>query len=221
VADAAGNPAAAFAKDQAAIAVLSLAQLAMMPRENGVIPERYGIAALPGSRTFFDREKKQLVQQPSPNYIPFFAGGRLGVVRSRCPYPNAAFDLLAELGGPVRSMEIISASELGAGPYRITHLDPDRIQLWYGYGFDAGRTEILRSALLQYINQEAKNPTFGLRGPDQSALSSTTANAIGKIATGTSAENGLKQLLDDWNQIDSKTAESTRLKWRKLAAGLN
>jgi len=66
-----------------------------------------------------------------------------------------------------------------------------------------------------------KNPTFGLRGPDQQALSTSAANAIGKIASGTSADIGLKQLIDDWNQIEMKTPFETRLKWRKMSVGLN
>jgi hypothetical protein len=68
---------------------------------------------------------------------------------------------------------------------------------------------------------EAKNPTFGLRGPDQAELSSTAAKQIGKIASGTPVEAGLKQLFDEWNQIDSRTPEEMRIKWLRLAAGLN
>jgi multiple sugar transport system substrate-binding protein len=217
----ASDPATALAKNQASIAVMSLAQLARMPRENGAIPERFGLAALPGTQTTYDPEKQRLISLQNANYIPYFAGGRLGVVRSRCQNPDAAFDLLAELGGPTRSMEVISSSELGAGPFRIAHLDHDRLQLWYGYGFDSLRSDQLRNALLQYVNLEAKNPAYGLRGPDQAALYSAASAAIGKIAAGTPAEAGLKQLLDDWKQIDAKTPEETRLRWRKLAAGLN
>jgi multiple sugar transport system substrate-binding protein len=221
VAEAASDPASALARNQASIAILSLAQLARLPRENGMIPERYGLIALPGTRATYDPEKQRLVSLPHSNYIPYYTGGRLGVVRTRCQNPDAAFDLLAELGGPTRSMEIISSSELGAGPFRIAHLDHDRLQIWYGYGFDSVRSDQLRNALLQYIHLEAKNPTFGLRGPDQSELSAAGARAIGKIASGTPPEVSLKQLLDDWEQIDLKTPQDNRLKWRKLEAGLN
>jgi multiple sugar transport system substrate-binding protein len=215
------DPAAALAKNQAMIAVLSLAQLARFPRENGAIPERFGLAALPGTRTTYDPAKQRLISLPLPNYIPYFAGGRLGVVRSRSSNPTAAFDLLAELGGPTRSVEIISSSELGAGPFRIAHLDHDRLQIWYGYGFDLTRSDALRNALLQYVRMEVKNPAYGLRGPDQTALSTAAAIAMGKIATGTPAESSLNQLLEAWKQIDLKTPDDTRLKLRKLEAGLN
>jgi ABC-type glycerol-3-phosphate transport system substrate-binding protein len=219
------DPAAAFAKNQAMIAVLSLAQLAQFPRENGAIPERFGIAAMPGTRTAFDPEKQRLVLLPgrSQNYIPYFSGGKLGVVRTRCSDSTAAFDLLAELGGPTRSLEIISAAALGAGPFRTSHLDHDRLPIWYGYGFEASRSDRLRAALLQYVNLETKNPTCGLRGPDQAELYTAAGNAMGKIASGTGkpVEAELRQLQDDWKQIDKKTPDEIRLKQRKMAAGLN
>jgi multiple sugar transport system substrate-binding protein len=221
VAEGTSDPTSALARNQASIAVVSLAQLARMPRENGMIPERFGIAALPGTRTTYDPEKQRLVSLPHSNYIPYFTGGRLGVVRTRCQNPDAAFDLLAEMGGPTRSVEIVSSSESGTGPFRIAHLDHDRLQVWYGYGFDSVRSDQLRNVLLQYIHLEAKNPTFGLRGPDQSELSAAGARAIGKIASGTPPKTGLKQLLDDWEQIDLKTPQDNRIKWRKLEAGLN
>ncbi|HEV3436674.1 MAG TPA: hypothetical protein VG122_04905 [Gemmata sp.] len=214
------DPSAALARNQAMIAVLSLDQLAQLPRENGAVPDRFGLAALPGTRTAFDPEKRQFVLRPVPNYVPYFAGGRLGVVRTRCSNATAAFDLLAELGGPTRSLEIIASTGVGAGPFRVSHLDRDRLQIWFGYGFDADRSDALRRALQDYIHLDVKNPTYGLRGPDQAALSSAAAIAMGKISAGTSTEPALEQLLVDWQQIDAKNPPETRLKWRKLAAGL-
>jgi hypothetical protein len=118
-------------------------------------------------------------------------------------------------------LEIISSIEVGAGPFRVSHLDHDRLQIWYGYGLDAARSDLLRNAMLHYVHREAKNPTFGLRGPDQAELLAAAAVEMGKIASGTPAEAALKQLRQDWKMIDDKTPAETRLKWRKLAAGLN
>lgn len=214
------DPGGALARNDASIAVLSLSQLAQLPKENGAIPSRFAIAALPGVRTTYDPQKRQLVPRANPNYVPYFAGGRLGVVRKGSPNATAAFDLLAELGGPTRSLEIISSTEIGAGPFRVSHLDHDRLQIWLGYGFDTERSDALRRALQEYVRLDVKNATYGLRGPDRAALSSTAANAMEKIATGTPAEAALQQLRKDWEQIDLKTVPETRLKWRKLAAGL-
>jgi multiple sugar transport system substrate-binding protein len=217
------DPASVLAKNDASIAVMSLSQLARFPRENGAIPERFGIAAVPGTRSTFDPEKRRVVtlSAQSSNYIPYFSGGKLGVVRSRCASPAAAFDLLAELGGPTRSLEIIASAGLGAGPFRTSHFDREKILIWYGYGFEAGRSDQLRNAMLQYVHLEAKNPTCGLRGPDQTDLYSVAENALGRIASGKPAEAEVMQLQSDWKQIDLKTPDDKRLRWRKNAAGLN
>ena len=215
------DPAAALADNRAALAVLSLGQLAKLPREARAIPERYGVAPLPGTRSVFDPQAGRLSARAIPNYVPYFAGGRLGVVRTRCSNHTAAFDLLAELGGPTRSLEIVAAPELGAGPFRVSHLDRDRLHLWYGYGFDSVRSDALRKALERYVNVEVRNPTYGLRGPDRSALSASAAREFGKMPLGTPADEVRQRLLDDWNQTDTAVPLEKQLKWRKFAAGLD
>ena len=82
----------------ASLAVVSLAELSKLPRENGMVPPRFGIAPLPGTKRYYDRSA--FTTSALPNYIPYHSGGLVGVVRSRCANVDAAFDLLAELGGP-------------------------------------------------------------------------------------------------------------------------
>jgi ABC-type glycerol-3-phosphate transport system substrate-binding protein len=216
------DPVAALVKEDAALAVLTLPQLAKLPREGGRVPDRFGVAPLPGTRQFFDPEKKQLVPAGTPNYVPFYSGGRLGVVRSRCAKPDAAFDLLAELGGPTRSLELLGVPGLGAGPFRQAHLERDRIAAWLGYGFDAERSRALQEALRQYARPEVRNPAYGLRGPDQGPLLAAAADAMGKVAAGAvPPDAGLKELIAAWGRIDEKTPAETRLRWRRLSAGVN
>ncbi|MBA4190174.1 MAG: hypothetical protein C0467_19490 [Planctomycetaceae bacterium] len=216
------DPPVALGKGDTMLAVLSLAQLARLPRENGRISARFGIAPLPGSRQYFDPEKKQLVPAGSPNYVPYFSGGRLGVVRSRCPNPEAAFDLLAEIGSPTRSLELLSTPGLGVGPFRNAHLERDRLSAWLGYGFDADRSKSLQEAMRQYVRPEIRNPVYGLRGPDQGPLNAAASDELTKITNGTvTPDAGLTQLIAAWNRIDEKAPKETRLRWRKVAAGLN
>jgi ABC-type glycerol-3-phosphate transport system substrate-binding protein len=215
------DPAAALADGRAALAVLSLAQLARLPRENKEVPARFALSPLPGTRSFYDPDRSQIVPASTPNYVPYFAGGRLGVVRTRCPRPDAAFDLVAELGGPARSLEILGNPPLGAGPFRTTHLDPDRLLIWLGYGFDSERSKALREALQQYVRQEVKNPVSGLRGPDQGPLGAAVTQTLPRIAAGTPADTVLGDLLAAWRRIDETTPKDVRLRWRKFAAGLN
>jgi ABC-type glycerol-3-phosphate transport system substrate-binding protein len=218
----AANPAEALAKGEASLAVLSLAQLAELPRENGRVPARFGIAPLPGTRKYFDQERKQFVLTTTPNYVPYFSGGRLGVVRSRCSHPEAAFDLLAELAGPTRSLELLSTPGLGVGPFRDSHLDRERLSAWYGFGFEAERTKQLQDTMRQYLRPEIRNPVYGLRGPDEKELNAAAAEELSKIATGKATpEAGLKGLLEAWTRVDAKTPRETLIRWRKLASGLN
>lgn len=212
------DPVAALA-DGAALAVVSLAELSRLPRENGIVPARFGIAPLPGTKRYHDRAG--FTTSTIPNYVPYHAGGRVGVVRSRCARPELAYDLLAELGGQARSLEILSTPGLGAGPFRLSHLERERLHIWYGYGLDAPRTKLLQQAMQQYVRQEAKAPALGLRGPDQDVLAAAAAQELGKIVTGTPAEEALSNLTNAWNAIDEKTPLETRIKWRKLAVGAN
>ncbi len=219
---AASTDAAAALAGDASLAVLSLKQLAALPRENGAVPPRFGIAPLPGANMYYDPEKRQLVPAGLPNYVPYFSGGRVGVVRSRCANSQAAFDLLAELGGPTRSLEWLSTPGLGAGPFRAEQLERDRLSAWLGYGFDADRTRGLQEAMRYYLRSEVKNPAYGLRGPDQQALNAAAAAILGKVATGaTPPDAAINELLQQWNAIDEPTKRETRILWRKLSAGVN
>jgi ABC-type glycerol-3-phosphate transport system substrate-binding protein len=204
----------------ASLAVVSLAELAKLPLDKGVVPARFAIAPIPGTRQYFDPEKG-MVATTIANYVPYFSGGRIGVVRSRCQNPEAAFDLLAELGGPARSLEIVATPGLGAGPFRSSHLERDRLPILYGYGFEAERTRQLQDALQQFVRGEVKTPALGLRGPDQEALADAAAAELVKLTTGSKPDEVLKQLTAAWKQVDSKTPLDTRLRWRKMAAGTN
>ncbi|HEY1188715.1 MAG TPA: extracellular solute-binding protein, partial [Gemmata sp.] len=225
------DPVAALAGGRAVLAVLSLDQLAKLPRtrvvrarlsdvlhvlypdrlaqlpaESGAVPERFGLAGLPGSQWRADPKAKPRDEKEAANYVPYFAGGRLGVVRARCPHPEAAFDLLAELGSPARSAELISTPGLGAGPLRPTDLTPDLFPLWLGYGFDPARSRGLQDALRHYLADTVKNPAFGLRGPDQEALTVAAAGALRELGLGANPAEVLGAAQAAWVALDAKLA---------------
>jgi multiple sugar transport system substrate-binding protein len=215
------DPTADLTSGKAMLAVASLAQLAKLRSETGALPARYAIAPLPGTRSVADPEKGELVRG-GVNYVPYFSGGRLGVVRTRCANAEAAFDLLADLGGPTRSQELLSNPALGAGPFRSAHLEQDRLLIWLGYGLDETRSKALQAALQQNIRAEVRNAVYALRGPDQKELTAAAVAELAKVAAGTvPGDAGLKQLRAAWERIDQKTPQETRLRWRKLAAGVN
>lgn len=216
------DPAAALADGRASLALMSLDQLAKLPREKGLVPTRFAVAGVPGTRTYVHANQITATTDTSPNYVPHFAGGRLGVVRSRCANAEIAFDLLAELGSPARSAELIATPGLGAGPTRGAHLERERRVAWLGYGFDEERSNALQDAMRRYAEQATRNPTLGLRGPDRAALIAATGDAVRKIGTGaTPPADALKQIATAWQALDAKTDPATLLRWRQRAAGLN
>jgi ABC-type glycerol-3-phosphate transport system substrate-binding protein len=214
------DPIAALVEGRATLALVSLDQLSRLPRENGAVPARFALASVPGTRTFHDPERpKEIAQQL--NYVPYFSGGRLGVVRTRCPNPDAAFELLTELGGPAHSSELVGTPGLGAGPLRGAHLERDRLVLWLGYGFDEDRTRLLQDAMRQYIGQTVKNPTLGPRGPDRADLVAAAAEPLRKLTTGAvPPAEALKQIDAAWNALDAKVPPNVLLRWRQRGAGL-
>lgn len=214
------DPSAARGDADAALAVLPLARLAGLRGADRAVPPRFGVAALPGAKWYTDPKGGGRVPAAA-NYIPYFAGGRLGVVRTRCARPEAAFDLLADLGGPTRSLEVVGTPGLGAGPFRSTHLERDRLPIWLGYGFDAERSKGLQEALRQYVRPDVRDAVYGLRGPDREVLDAAAADVFAKVLAGSvPADAAPKQLLDAWKQIDEKTPKETLQRWRTLAAGV-
>jgi ABC-type glycerol-3-phosphate transport system substrate-binding protein len=213
------DPVAALADGRAALALLGLDQLARLPREGGAVPARFALTAVPGTRAAPNRPKEAAAQL---NYVPYFSGGRLGVVRTRCPHPDAAFDLLAEIGGPVRSAELVATPGLGAGPTRNAHLDRDRLVIWFGYGFDADRSKLLQDALRQYAAPAVRNPTLGPRGPDRAALVAASAEPLRQLVGGAvPPAEALKRLDDAWGKVGSDVPPETLLQWRQREVGLH
>ncbi len=217
-----GDPVAVLtAPNGPVLALVSLDQLARLGRDKAA-PGRFAIAPVPGALTDFDPDGQKLVTSKQLNYVPYFAGGRLGVVRARCPHQEAAFDLLSDLGGPARGAELVGTPDLGAGPLRGSHLNSERLLLWLGYGFDGKRSEQLRQALDQYVRQSVKNPTVGPRGPDRAAVVGEVAKPLGLLTAGKSSPAAALKLAEDaWNALDAKTHADALLRWRQRGAGLN
>jgi multiple sugar transport system substrate-binding protein len=188
-------------------------------KKNGKVPERYGIAPLPGTAAYLDPATGRL-NRSGRNYVPYFAGGWFGVVRTGCKAPAAAFDLLADLGGPARSLEVVAAG--GYGPTRDTHLEPDRLLVWLGYGLDEERSKGLLEAVRQYVGKAVRNPAYGLRGPDHAALTAALGDGLAKLAAGgEKPEEVLKRITAAWEKADAGTPPEKLKAWRRHAAGLN
>ncbi|GIW84062.1 MAG: hypothetical protein KatS3mg106_575 [Gemmataceae bacterium] len=209
----------ALANGQAWLAVVCLRDLEQLPRPGGCVDPRFLLAPLPGSRGYYTSAGKW-VPTVTPNYVPYFAGGYLGVVRQRCRFPEAAFELLGELGGLARSLEILSTPALNAGPFRSAHLDRERLQVWYGYRFDAERSLHLQDALRHYVRVEVRNPVVGLRAPDQARLRAAAAAELSRLLRGADPQEAVQRLSAAWQRLDADTPLADRLRWRQSSAGL-
>jgi ABC-type glycerol-3-phosphate transport system substrate-binding protein len=214
----ADEPAKALAENRAVMAVLSLDQLAKLPREAGAVPARFAVANLPHSRFYLKGEKR--IESPGGNYIPFFSGGRLGVVRNRSANAEAAFELLAELATPARTAEYIATPGLGAGPTRVSHLDRDRFVIWLSYGLNTEQSQNLQDAMRYFVGQSVKNPTYNLRAPDSVTLNDTAGATLRKLANRKPIEI-LGELQTEWQKIGVTLPPATRLQIRQRDAGLN
>ncbi|MBM3982581.1 MAG: extracellular solute-binding protein [Planctomycetes bacterium] len=218
-----GDPAAALAAPNGAVlGLLSLDQLARLPKATGAVAARFAVAPVPGARAYFDPDRGAPVTSDQLNYVPYFSGGRLGVVRAKCAHQEAAFDLLADLGGPARGAELIGTPGLGAGPVRGSHLKSERLLLWLGYGFDGPRSQQLLAALEQYAGPTVKNPTLGPRGPDRAAVVAAVGAPLLDLAAGKVAPAAALQRAEtDWAARDAQLPAAQLLRWRQRGAGLN
>ena len=212
------DPVAALNEDRAVLAVLTMDDLARLQRD-GRMPARYSVAALPGTRSVADPATGSMVATPG-NFMPYFAGGWLGVVRRGCKNPDAAFALLAELGGPVRSQEIVAAG--GFGPLRDTHLEADRLPIWLGYGFDEPRSRALQEALRSNLGKSVRNPAYGLRIPDHAKWDAALRTELKAIANGeVKPDEGMKRVVAAWDRANAAIPPERLKDWLRRAAGLN
>lgn len=207
-ADKVDDPLTALTTDRALCAVLTLEELGRLPKDaSGLVPARFVVAALPGTRKAYDAEGKPIDTSTRPNYVPYLNGGWFAVVRKDCPNSAAAFDLLADLAN---NLELLSDPALGFGPFRAEHLEQAREPLWQRYGFDAARTRQLADALRHNAAVATINPAFGLRGPDAGTLK----NALGQAL----AAGNLESAQTAWEQHARTYPEAQRI--RRHAAGL-
>jgi multiple sugar transport system substrate-binding protein len=202
----------ALKEARATFAVLNLAEVAQVPNDV------FGIAPVPGATIYFDPRQQKMSAGP-PNLVPYFAGGRLAVVRASCTNQVAAFELLAELAGPARSAELVASPGLNAGPTRGAHLERDRLTVWLPYGFDAERTRALQDALRAFAGVSVRNPALALRGPDRAAALGALVPPLRTLTTGAQPDAVIGEAEKAWLAADARFPADQLRRWRARAAG--
>lgn len=210
----------------AVLAIVSLAELGRAAKVEGAADPRIGIAPLPGTKVWLD-PATGAAQPPADkvrgvNFVPYFgAGGHIGIVRSSCKNPEAAFEMLAELSGLERSSELLSDPTLGFGPFRVEHLDQPRESVWQRYGFNVERNRQLVAAIRHQTGANLANPAVGPRGGDRAELLGLLAAEVAKVAAGTSSpERAMADADAAWRASDAKRPPDTLKLERRQAAGL-
>ena len=219
------DPIAAMANGSAIAAVVSLADLSRLPRDESTnaVSKRFGVSRLPGSRTLFDANGKPVTAAGSPNYIPFLGTTTriAGVVKS-CPQPGAAWDLLAELASVTGSLAVMGDPALGAGPFRSEQREEARGAVWLAYCFDEEGTRQLVQAMQGFFPPEVGNPAVVLRTPNQGALMVSLEKQVRRVALGEAPANvALRQAADEWQAAAAAAANPTVfIAWLQASVGL-
>lgn len=221
------DPVAALSDGPAVLAVLTLAEVGRLPRDGDAVSAKFALAPLPGTRRYFDPASGASKPPPDKatgvNFVPYYgAGGWVGVVRRKCPTPDAAFEMLADLASPARSLELLSDPALGFGPYRTEHLEQAREWVWARYGFEPERSKALADALRRYAAVSLANPAYAPRGPDQAELMAALEKEVRRAATGQADPAAAMKAADEaWRKLDATRPAAVAAEWRRKSAGLN
>lgn len=217
----AGDPAAALADGSAVLGILSLAELARLPKtRSGEVDPKFGLAPLPGTEEAYGPDGKLVPATGGVNYVPYLGnGGKIGVVFTSSKQQKAAWELLSATATLGSSLAFLDDPKLGVGPFRNEHIYESRC--WLAYGFAEERTQILTQAMQRYVSVEVSNPTFALRTPLEDRLLAALAEELHAIESGTkSPDEALGTASESWQSITAKLAPGEFLRWCRSAAGL-
>ena len=217
------NPVAAIDTGSAVIAVLTLAEVAQLPKDpaTGAVSSRFQIAAMPGTRTYFNAAGKPEKTVGTGNYIPYLGSRTLiGAVRQASPNQDAAWDLLADLASPTTSITMLNDPVTGSGPFRREHVDQGR-DPWLVYNFDPIRHQRFADAMRSYVALNVSNPTVVVRTPDQAALMAALEANVRRTAMGQQPPaEAMQQAANEWKALDAKQNPEELVKWRRNSVGL-
>ena len=171
----------------AVFSVVTMRELSRLPKgTDGAVQPKYGVAKLPGTKRYYDNAFKAVVEAngTEANFVTYLSGGWIGAVSTSCKNPDAAFELLGELGGPTGTTAVVSEPACGSGPWRGELLDAGRKSLWYPYGFSADQTDALIRAMRPYVATDLRNPVIGPRGPGKINFSPRSNRTSGQRSRG-------------------------------------
>ena len=218
-----GDPVDALTSGSAVMAVLSLRDLARLPRDGGPVgpvSAKFGLAPLPGTEEAFGPDGRKVRATGLVNYVPYLgSGGLVGIVLADGKNQAAAWDLLGTAAGPSGSRALMTDPTAGVGPFRTEHVyEPS---CWLGYGFDADRTRMLTDAMQRYVGVEVSNPALAVRTPGQAELMAALGTQVRAAATGERPPaEALRQAEAEWGKLTAGVPAAELRTWRRNAAGV-
>ena len=220
----AGDPRDALVKGSAVAAILSMKEVARLPKgPGGLVDPRFAVAPIPGAAVWYGPDGIPNPAAGGRNYVPLLgAGGQLGVVFQRTTVAEAAWDFLTDWAGPDGADDTLGDVGLGAGPFRYSHVTTnEKAARWQRYGFDAKRTEQLARALAAFADPQVREPVYPIRTPDYAAREALLAAAVRQAAAGKrTGAQAAAEAQQAWLAQDAKAPKEELLKWTRHAVGL-
>jgi multiple sugar transport system substrate-binding protein len=202
-----GRPAPeAFASGKAALCLADAPWIARFQKAPARPP--FGVCRVPGSKVVFGYGAKEKQEPAGGNYVPYLgSGGWLGVVPEGSAHPEAAFALLADLGGDETSGKVLLEPAWGGGAFRRGHLVDTRG--WTSFNLEPAQKNDLVQALQQTINHPGlSNPASPLRLPDGREHTKALAEELRAALLGKKdAAAALKAVDERWRALDAKKGE--------------
>lgn len=208
---------AAFRDGQAVLCLAPLSPwVARFQAAGSPARDRFGFAAVPGSRVAFDPETGQLAALGEVNRVPYLgADGWVGVIPKTASRPEAAAALLAWVNEPRIAREVATSPGC-SGPFLKEHRQTSILK-WDELTLGPHVNELVAALSTSVENPHAANPTFRLRMPDEQQFRQALAARLRPaIVDNVDALSVLKAVAEDWRALlRKKGAANHRADYRR------
>ncbi|WP_020473298.1 ABC transporter substrate-binding protein [Zavarzinella formosa] len=215
------DPVESFNKHGATFGFATLRDLARLDSE---VAGRIGILPLPGVTRTIDKGESKLVPGGNINRVPYLGwGGRIGVVSAKYDRPDAAWNFWTDAGMPDhQSLDLIAATNWGAGPYRASQIEARVRPRWLGYQLTTSETDRLTGSLRDNLGLGAQNYRTRLRTPNERELRMVLRPHLEGIISGKEpADQAIKASDEEWKAIIGKIPPEQWRGWVRKSLGLS
>jgi multiple sugar transport system substrate-binding protein len=190
----ADDPWQAFRKRDAVLCLAECRRLADLQQKGSPVWDLVGVCPVPGSRAYFDYATGQRVALDGDrvNRVPYRGAGALLLAVPRSSrHAEAAFALLADLGGRSVSDQILLEPRWGGGVVRRSQLDREH---WDSFQLPGQEENTLRLSLRQTFQPNIRNPLVCLRVSDELAFMTALTTEVRKSLESAQSEEPARVL---------------------------